>query len=135
MNPFFTHKKFSVAYDREINKFLVLVNNNRNNKTSTSFIDVGDSIADISDLYQALSGAIDKWDSNYSPYHKRPHVNSLNSELKDAIMNAFKETGAMDLYDGDAIQYLEVIKDRLAEKNKALKQLKNLVEKVKKELL
>lgn len=40
-------------------------------------------------------------------------LDGMNKDVRGAILEAFQETGCMDLYDGDAVAYLKVITQTL----------------------
>lgn len=44
---------------------------------------------------------------------KRVKVKSLPPSVQKALMRAFKQCELMDLYNGDAVMYLDVIKEQL----------------------
>ena len=44
---------------------------------------------------------------------RRVKVKSLPVPVQKALMKAFAETNLMDLYNGDAVMYLEVIREQL----------------------
>jgi hypothetical protein len=44
---------------------------------------------------------------------KRVMMSDLPASVRDAIKTAFQETGCMDLYNGDAVQYITVIGERI----------------------
>jgi hypothetical protein len=44
---------------------------------------------------------------------RRVKVKSLPVSVQKALMRAFKQTGLMDLYRGDVVSYLDVIREQL----------------------
>ena len=70
--------------------------------------------------------SIDEILNKYGVGNKLP-VKDCSKELKEKIMIAFRETGRMDLYDGDLITYLTIITFTLQEQKRRLNKIRNII--------
>lgn len=57
---------------------------------------------------------------------QRPILSDLSSKLQKAIKDALWATGCMDLYEGDVLLILDVIRDRLEFQKNRLKKASSL---------